>query len=114
MRTSTWSWAREDAKAASGSGVIPEPWPRREFSRPKAGDRSAARRAVPYAQLTTMTDAASDVGSTHELDELRARQDAVANVLFAMTKAGLRLQPIHLRLLRAQRGFAGPSKPSSG
>lgn len=29
-----------------------------------------------------------------ELDELRARQEAVAGVLLAMTQSGLRLQPI--------------------
>jgi hypothetical protein len=59
-----------------------------------------------------MTDAASDAGPTQELDDLRARQQAVANVLVAMTQAGLRLQPIleeiianAARLRRAEQAF---------
>jgi two-component system, NtrC family, sensor kinase len=59
-----------------------------------------------------MTDAASDAGPTQELDDLRARQEAVANVLVAMTQAGLRLQPIleeivanAARLCRAEQAF---------
>ena len=59
-----------------------------------------------------MTDAASDAGPPQGLDTLRAGQEAVANVLVAMTQAGLRLQPIldeivanAARLCRAEQAF---------
>jgi len=59
-----------------------------------------------------MTDAGSEADLAKELDELRARQEAVANVLVAMTRGRLRLQPIldeivanASRLCRAEQSF---------
>jgi class 3 adenylate cyclase len=54
----------------------------------------------------------SQVELARELDDLRARQEAVAGVLLAMTQSGLRLQPIldeivanAARLCRAEQAF---------
>ena len=63
-----------------------------------------------------MTNAASDdarIGAlTRELDELRGRQEAVAGVLRALSRSGLRLQPIldqivetAARICEADSGF---------
>ncbi len=59
-----------------------------------------------------MAGADSEAGFAHELDELRARQEAIASVLVAMTQSGLRLQPIldeivanAARLCRAEQAF---------
>ena len=64
--------------------------------------------------MTTARDDDRDLHElTRELQELRGRQEAVVDVLRALSGSGMRLQPILDQIVETAAGSAGPIRASS-